>query len=889
MSTIDNSYLLTLFGGTSQGVSGGSARSFEPRKTPTAPWSSGQAVAEPSALVRRATGGADFIDEDAAVVDVKAAAADYRKLFALHQGLTTLNALVNRADTSGLSSGETSRVQSAFARGLEEVRGYLASAEFEAIRLTPGTSRTDARGTVGALRDTNRYVTGVIHQGSAEAEVRAFQGDVRFSIGIGRSTGDVTVDIDLADMGSQPRTLGNVISHINAALEAANVQTRLGRETVAGEPRTLTVGGRTITLPETEDRWALAVKGVSVETVSFSAPDTADGVYVIQGLGSGGSRELLKFQADTGVTGTPAPATARPGETNWVDGRALQTGLGVSVDAVRASATGPDGSLYVLAEVTGAVDGQPIKGQRDLALIKYDSAGQPAFVRTLGAASEATGGAIAVSADGRIAVAGSVTGGLGATRAAGEASIADSLVAVFDAAGDELWTQRVGGRAEDRATAVAFDASGGVIVGGQARSAMPGAGSYGGLDGYVMGFTRNGTAAWTRQFGTSGDEAVAGVAVSGNSLVVASEEAGRATLRRFDLQPTGGPVAGAVRDLGALSGSLTGLAISDDRVILAGTTRNAALGIGQVTSAHQGGQDAFIAALDLDLVADADERLTYVGGSGNDTGAAVTVAGGKVWLAGQVNLSGTGEDQTATGRLMRIDPETGTVEFSRDLPVNADLAQPLTVAVGTGAASVLDRLGLPSGRLDFEPSRKVVATTAARAGDQFHLDVGSGRLRTVTVEARDTFASLARKIAQASDNRLKVEVVKSDDRDVLKLTPRDGRGSVQLLAGAGGRDALEALGLGEVLLTPAGELDDSRSVFGLKLPADLSLDSKAAIKAAGSAIQDALSAVRAAYRELERLDRPRSQQQQVTGEAPAYLQSQLANYQAALSRLTGGS
>ena len=132
-------------------------------------------------------------------------------------------------------------------------------------------------------------------------------------------------------MGPETRSLTNVLAHINGKLEAAGVETRLGREAIKAEPRTVNVGGKTVTLPAGADRWALAVRGVTTETVAFSAADSSDAAYVVQGYGAAGGKQVLKFTAD-------APGAARIGETQWVDGRQSQTALPEGVDAVRASA-----------------------------------------------------------------------------------------------------------------------------------------------------------------------------------------------------------------------------------------------------------------------------------------------------------------------------------------------------------------------------------------------------------------------------------------------------------------------------------------------------------------------------------------------------------------------
>ncbi|MEJ0066495.1 MAG: hypothetical protein WDM85_14705 [Caulobacteraceae bacterium] len=78
---------------------------------------------------------------------------------------------------------------------------------------------------------------------------------------------------------------------------------------------------------------------------------------------------------------------------------------------MQAEAVAPDGSLYVLANVTENADGSTPAGGQDVALQKYDSAGNLIFSHDLGSASSASGLSLAVSADGsQVAVAGQVTG-----------------------------------------------------------------------------------------------------------------------------------------------------------------------------------------------------------------------------------------------------------------------------------------------------------------------------------------------------------------------------------------------------------------------------------------------------------------------------------------------
>lgn len=906
---IDNSYLLGLYGGTSTFSSGrlsGASALATKKAQPTPPWSSGAAVPKADALVRSALGGRRLIDETAARLDVASASEDYRRLFALYQGLESLTALANRAGVKGISTTELSLITKRFDQGLKEISSYVASAPFKDVRLVAGVTESISKTSAGVRRDSALSITSPIHEGDIDTPVAAFAGDVVFDIQVKRLNDTHTIRIDLSAMGATPRTLGAVTAHINEKLEAAGLETRIGRERQAAEVRTLQVGGRTVTLPAGPDLWSLAIRGVSTETVSFSAPDPSDAVYVVQGTGTNGDHQLLKFQADTDAASTMA--SARIGETQWVDGRVSQTPLPDGIKAVRASATGPDGSLWLVADMKEGPGNLPIKGQSDVALIKLDSAGRVVTMRALGAADQASGYAIAVDGAGRVAVAGSVTGALIPGQSGDVAGEADSFVTLFDENGQELWTQRRGARAADEATGVAFGPGGQVIVTGRAKSAMPGAAGIGGWDSYVQAFTSSQpypTAPWTAtvdgtlQFGTTGDDAVQATAISGDSLYTAGEEDGRLIVRRFQLTPGGEPQLLSTRDLGAMNGAIKGLEVDQGQVIVAGVTRNAALDVGAVNQAHNGGLDAFVAVLSEDLAASGAERLTYIGTEDEDAVSDVRLLNGKLWMTGTSARAVSAKDEDPVqGYLSRIDPLTGAVEWSRSWAGQNEQAAPLTLAVATGGSSILDRLGLPSGEIVQSESKRLVDATSLRVGDRFSVVPASGgRAVAVTIEARDTLQTLARKIELASGARLKVTVVSESATAAnapeglnavlagvqrLSITARDGREGAVLVSGEPGRDALAGLGLSAGFVGPTASGNGPRT-FGLDLPQALSLLTQEARTASGERLQAAMKAVRDAYRALA----PSTTRNATSGPVPAYLTAQLANYQAALARLGG--
>ncbi|MFC3078389.1 hypothetical protein ACFODL_09855 [Phenylobacterium terrae] len=905
------------------GVTGqGGASELLPRKkyAPTAPWSPGGGAPDPAQSVRNALLGRRFIDEGAAKLDLAGASADYRRMFALYNGLSTLMGVAERMNAKGLTSVDQAKIRSTFTKGMAEIANYVDDLKLDSVRLTRGEAMTRARMETGVPRDKTEYITAPLVSGSSSAEVPAFQGDVKFDISLKRVNDTLNVSIDLSQMGSTPRTMGNVVGFINQKLADAGAVTRFASHRIPGAERTTTVNGRVVKLTPEPDRWALKVKTDIAEKLTFSAPATAGAVYMAQTVGNPDpdgkpstddaklTNQFLKFQTD--VTSVPAPLQTS-GEANFVDGRAFAKDLDPNVIAVRATQVGPDGAVYMLADVENKVAGQEIKGTQDVALLKYDSAGNLLYTRTLGASDKASGLALAVSADGKVAVAGSVTGAMNGTTNgvfnSGEtgafADQSDSFVTLFDADGQEMWTQRRGARQADEASQVSFGADGAVYVAGRARSSITGSTGLGGWDNYIQGFKADATGKvqhlFTQAVGSSGDDRAGGLVVDGDSLVVAGVENGRAVLRRFDLQATGAPTLVATRDLGEMQGEIKGLVLDGGQLVLAGTTRNAALSAGTITQAHAGGSDAFVARLSANLTPAASDRLAYYGGTGDEKLTGLAAKDGQIWLSGQAGADLPDQPKVGTkdGFLARIDVDTGDAVWSRRFTGREGHTAPGPIAIDTTGASVLDRIGLPKGTLDLSDSPRVTAVSAARAGDTFYLRADGGRPQAVTLDEKDTLETLATKIRRALAFRAKVEIVTSEGVRRLQIKPLHDRSLIEILPGKGSDNALEVLGLAEGVVRNTKVVDgktvpaDGKApLYGLGLPSDLNLDDIHQVRHALAEISSAMSVIRTAYKDLVALASPKPPPSTVNpaGHVPAYLQSQIANYQSALDRLTGG-
>lgn len=925
-------------------ASGGKAKAV----VPSAPW---LAQATPaSEMVRTALSGRKFIDEGASATSLKGASADYKKLFATYQALNTLAALNTRAGEKGVADSEVSRLQTALTKGLGEISTYVQGLTLDQARLTTGVVGTSTKTSVGVPKANYTYTTDTLYSGQVDDEVPKFQGDASFSIAV-KSFGVTTnVTMDLADMGTTPRTMANVVTYMNDKMKAAGFNTSFAVQRTTGEERTVQVNGKPVKLPATGDDFALRVKGDSAEQITFSAPAAAPAVYVTTKAGDPDPDKKLTTDDgvfETTLTKYSGAGTAGGAGAGAPGGKVFTETLQGTISTVRKSVTGADGSIYMLADVATEVEGkldlngQKIKGESDVALLKYDSAGHLLYARTLGATDEASGLSLAVADDGSIAVAGSVTGRLqgavnGPINSGDTGTTTDSFVTRYDSKGDEQWTVRRGGLQEDEATALAFGSDGVLYVGGRSKSDLPGAvgtDPSGGWDAYLSAFATDVSgqpkALFTQKFGTAENDSVSDIVVNGSQVIVGSKENGSAKLRSFDVATnvvtenvtqldqygayqtvpvtytkTATVTAGATRDLGSLKGGeLVGLKIDGGQLYVGGYTANNLMSINGATTAPSGGMDAFVGRMSLDISDNGADTLTYYGGTGDDTVTGFAVSNGTAWFAGAAgaNLDGQSTVGTKDGYVAQVNVGTGNVDWSQRLTGKDGHATPTSLAVASGGASSLDKFGLPAGKMEFTQSDRIVSATAARAGDTFQIRTRErGNLTTIKIEANDTLETLADKIKRASGYRAKVELATSGNSRVLKISPASSTSSIEIVAGKGGTDVLSSLGLNGGVVR-ATKMDDGKTVsadgsgpvYGLSLPPELDITSEAGRKNAGVVLQRAMSAIRSAYREIADTALGIKNDSGTTsgktdGAVPAYLTNQLSNYQAALNRLTGG-
>ena len=362
----------------------------------------------------------------------------------------------------------------------------------------------------GAFSEERSFTTAQAATGVSDV-VSNLIGDPNVSITIDTVWGQKTISAAL--QGGDPPTLESAALRLNEALAAQGYDVGVAATDLSG-------GGAGLRLVTGASHSVRTIENVSIGGTNVAA--SLDPIDSVSHLDDPIGVARVSERADRAATATmtvPATTYLASPSTNasaWFPGRAFDIPLegGAKAATARAVAAGADGSVYVLANLSGDSATTPIKGTSDVALLKYDSAGHLVFNRVLGASEEASGFALAVGADGKVAIAGSIKGVL--SGAAGKSGGTDSLVAVFDASGVEQWSMRRGATGADEARALAFAPDGSVIVTGRTESALGANIALGRSDAYVRGFSASGLETFSKQFGTGGEDAATALLVRDN-------------------------------------------------------------------------------------------------------------------------------------------------------------------------------------------------------------------------------------------------------------------------------------------------------------------------------------------------------------------------------------
>jgi hypothetical protein len=811
---------------------------------------------------------------------------DNQKLFALYQAVNTLSNLSAMSKRDGTTTGQMAGYNARFQSGLSQIQSFLSSTTFNNFTLQQGKPSASATSTVSVPLANFGYRGGtVVSDANLSTALPGLNASQSFDVSVtkGGVTSDVAIDLSQVPGGL---TLGNVVTYVNQQLSAAGFASRFRRVITQGS-----------TDDPTKASYGITINAAPSEKLSLSSAAAQPAIYI---AGNSGSATATTTTTGTTTTGAAADQQGRLVKLD-VSGAAPQSVFNTTTNpdtgntTAQSTVVDAQGNVYVVGNATGDFGNQLNQADQDVVLSKYDSAGNLQWQKLLGSTGTASGYSLAVDPTGGVVVAGATDSDLTTTAIADGNT--DSFVSKYAADGSQTWTTQIQTLNKNQANSVSVDATGNVYIGGQVTGVI-GAGqtNNGGGDAYIAKLTNKGKVSYEQQFGTSGADSVAATASTADgSLVVASMQNGHAILSKY----AGGNATTAPvwqMDMGDLQGgAIGGLTVSGNNVYVSGTTSNGALNA-SVASASNGGTDAFVfSATDNGTSASAN-TVSYVGTAGQDKGGAVAVGqDGTVYLTGTTTGTFAGQARNVANvnnMFVTALGTDGTVSWTRQYGGASGQSTGSGIAIDTQGSSVLDALGLPRGAITVNQSVDLTAQSTLRTGDSFGIDIQGTAARNVkiTIDKGETLSSLVTKINAELQGAGKASVAFASGGEGLQIKLNKGF-TASLVSGPADFDALARLGLPAGTLTNGGATTSASSqVFGLGLTGHLDISTASSAGAARATTLNVLSAIRNAYRVSNTPAAVASTTpNQSSGPAPAYLQTQLANYQSALSLLGGTS
>ncbi len=183
----------------------------------------------------------------------------------------------------------------------------------------------------------------------------------------------------------------------------------------------------------------------------------------------------------------------------------------------KSIAVASDGSIYILGNSKGDLNGKETNGKQDVYVTKLNSKGKHVWTELIGSNKDDKAQSITIGdKDGKIYITGSTKGDINDQKNKGGE---DAFITKLNTNGDHIWTKTIATKKDDEAFSIISDKNGSIYVSGLTEGNLNKTANNGEEDAFITKFNTDGDLLWTTLVGGTGSESSTSIAIADDGSI----------------------------------------------------------------------------------------------------------------------------------------------------------------------------------------------------------------------------------------------------------------------------------------------------------------------------------------------------------------------------------